>query len=179
MLLCGLVPQTWWRKYCQSKHLSGQQTDGSESDGSNHRNYWPAPYLNLQTQGGGGDHLTSGDLAWEISIVCSYFISTLSLWSLCSDCSLQPRSEQRSHHMRGGSYCNQCNPQSLSQAKLNDSIHEDHPSSASGFSKCEDHHQHPLKPSCSWDANWRSPLKSCTFAVRFRLRGALTDELRV
>ena len=79
MLLCGLVPQTWWRKYCQSKHLSGQQTDGSESDGSNHRNYWPAPYLNLQTQGGGGD-LTSGDLAEEISIVCIY-ISTLSLWS--------------------------------------------------------------------------------------------------
>ena len=68
MLLCGLVPQTWWRKYCQSKHMSGQPTDGSESDGSNHRNYWPAPYLNLQTQGGGGDHLTSGDLAGEISI---------------------------------------------------------------------------------------------------------------
>ena len=61
--------------------------DGSESDGSNHRNYWPAPYLNLQFQGGGGD-LTSGALAEEISILYilySYFIiSTLALWSLCS-----------------------------------------------------------------------------------------------
>ena len=70
--------------------------DGSESDGSNHRNYWPAPYLNLQFQGGGGD-LTSGGLAEEISvlyILYSYFIiSTLALWSLCS---LQP-SSQRGH----------------------------------------------------------------------------------
>ena len=141
--------------------------DGSESDGSNHRNYWPAPYLNLQFQGGGGD-LTSADLAEEISILYilySYFIiSTLALWSLCS---LQPRSQKRSHHRRGGSYCNQCNPQSLSQAKLNDSIQEDHPSSGSGFSKCEDHHQHQLKPNCSWDANWRSPFKKLHICCSF------------
>ena len=111
-----------------------------------------------------------------VYLVISYLHLNCGVYAVCNHAA---RSQKRSHHIRGGSYCNQCNPQSLSQAKPNDSIQEDDPSSASGFSKCEDHHQHQLKPNCSWDANWRSPLKSCTFAVRFRLREALTEELRV